>query len=236
MFGLPQQSMESWSDTLDKALELGPQHLSLYSLIVEPDTPLAHWVETGQTPPPDDDQAATLYETAMARLRKAGYFHYEVSNWARGTEFACRHNLIYWRNHDWIGVGPGAHSHLRYPLSARLRRELTRGSSGAAVPETAVSHAMRTGCAALVQPTRACKGYMKCIDSGETPVDFCEGLPALVSMGETMMLGLRLVREGVAFARFEALHGQPMHAAFGLKTGPLAGCRHAGIRIRNGYA
>ena len=220
MFGLPQQSLNAWSDTLDMALKLAPQHLSLYSLIVEPDTPLAHWVETGQTPPPDDDLAAKQYETAMARLRKAGYVHYEVSNWTRDTEFACRHNLIYWRNQDWIGVGPGAHSHLRYPLSARLRRELTRGGIGAAAQKTAVS--MQCGQAALRWSNRkGVQGYMKRIDSGETPVDFCEELPALVSMGETMMLGLRLVREGVPFARFEALHGQPMQAVFGPKLGRL---------------
>lgn len=216
MFGLPQQSLEAWSDTLDKALELAPQHLSLYSLIVEPGTPLAHWVETGQTPPPDDDQAAALYETAMARLGKAGYLHYEVSNWARGKEFACRHNLIYWRNQDWIGVGPGAHSHLRYPLSGRLRRQLTGGGFDEALPEPNMS--MQCGQAALRWSNhKSVKGYMKRVDSGETPVDFCEELQALVSMGETMMLGLRLVQEGVTFARFEALHGQPMHSVFGPK-------------------
>jgi len=228
-FGLPQQSLEAWNDTLDKALELAPQHLSLYSLIVEPGTPLAHWVETGQTPPPDDDQAAALYETAMARLGKAGYLHYEVSNWARGKEFACRHNLIYWRNQDWIGVGPGAHSHLRYPLSRRLRRQLTGGGFDEALPEPNMS--MQCGQAALRWSNhKSVKGYMKRVDSGETPVDFCEELQALVSMGETMMLGLRLVQEGVTFARFEALHGQPMHAVFGPKLERL---QDAGMRDSN---
>ena len=216
MFGLPQQSLKAWSDTLDKALELAPRHLSLYSLIVEPDTPLWHWVETGQTSPPDDDLAAEQYEIAMARLRQSGYVHYELSNWTRGTEFACRHNLIYWRNQEWIGVGPGAHSHLRYPLSAPLRRELTRGGTGAAADKTAAG--LPCGQAARRWSNRkSVQGYMKRISSGETPVDLCEELPALVSMGETMMLGLRLVREGVAFARFEALHGQPMRAVFGPK-------------------
>src|SRR5690606_19408813 len=88
--------------------------------------PLHHWVQTGAVSPPDDDEAAALYELAMERLAAAGYVHYEVSNWAKpGGEtitqggaanpgFACRHNLLYWRNQEYVGVGPGAHSHLRF--------------------------------------------------------------------------------------------------------------------------
>jgi oxygen-independent coproporphyrinogen-3 oxidase len=220
MFGLPRQSAEAWNDTLDKALDLAPRHLSLYSLIVEPDTPLAHWVQTGQTPAPDDDLAAALYETAMARLQTAGYAQYEVSNWARGTEFACRHNLIYWRNQEWIGVGPGAHSHLRYPLSARLQRELPQDLCGPASPQQTESSS--PGRAAVRWSNRkGVQGYIKRIESGATHVDFHEELSAAVSMGETMMLGLRLIREGMPFARFEAMHGQPLQSVFGPKLDRL---------------
>ena len=252
MFGLPRQSAQAWDDTLDKALELAPRHLSLYSLIVEPDTPLAHWVQTGQTAAPDDDSAAALYETAMARLRTAGYAQYEVSNWARGAEFACRHNLIYWRNQEWVGVGPGAHSHLRYPLSARIQDELPQDFSDAArfdlrqvrkrlrSPQVEPEHLRNRSareCAGndsskteSSNPGQAavrwsnCKGvqgYIKRIKSGATPVDFHEELSTAVSMGETMMLGLRLVQEGTPFARFEATHGQPMRAVFGPKLDRL---------------
>lgn len=214
MFGLPRQSLEAWKDSLNKALELAPRHLSLYSLIVEPETPLAHWVETGRTPAPDDDLAAEMYEIAMSRLGEAGYEQYEVSNWVRGAGFVCRHNLIYWRNQEWVGVGPGAHSHLRFPT--RLRSEYTDdlaflfGDScdpvtGSGVPAAAVRWSN----------VRGVQGYIRRVEAGQSPVGFHEELPAGVSMGETMMLGLRLVREGVAFARFEAMHGQSMRTAFG---------------------
>jgi len=107
IFGLPHQSGANWALTLDRALALGPEHLSLYSLIVEPNTPLNHWVETGRVDAPDDDLAAELYEFAMNRLARAGYVHYEVSNWAQpgsatkkdaqgvNPAFASRHNLLY---------------------------------------------------------------------------------------------------------------------------------------------
>jgi len=215
MFGLPRQSLEAWKDSLNKALELAPRHLSLYSLIVEPETPLAHWVETGRTPAPDDDLAAEMYEIAMSRLREAGYEQYEVSNWVRGAGFACRHNLLYWRNQEWIGVGPGAHSHLRFPT--RLRREYTDDlaflSGDSCDPAT--GSGAPAAASARWSNVRGVQGYIRRVEADQSPVSFHEELPAGVSMGETMMLGLRLVREGVPFARFEAMHGQPMRTAFG---------------------
>jgi len=214
MFGLPRQSVAAWHDSLGKALDLTPRHVSLYSLIVEPDTPLAHWVETGQTPAPDDDLAAEMYETAISRMGEADYEQYEVSNWARGAGYACRHNLLYWRNQEWIGVGPGAHSHLRFPTGLRgesigdlpfMSGDACDEAAGSGAPVAAVRWSNRKGV----------QGYIKRVDAGESPVDFHEEISAEVSMGETMMLGLRLVREGVPFARFEAMHGQPLACAFG---------------------
>ncbi|MDE0632559.1 MAG: radical SAM family heme chaperone HemW [Caldilineaceae bacterium] len=214
MFGLSRQPVEAWNNSLDKALDLAPRHLSLYSLIVEPDTPLAHWVETGRTPAPDDDLAAEMYEIAMSRLREAGYEQYEVSNWARGAGFACRHNLLYWRNQEWVGIGPGAHSHLRFPT--KLRGESTGGLSF--LFDDACDRVTGSGAPAAAvrwSNVKGVQGYVRRVEADESPVSFHEELPAEVSMGETMMLGLRLVREGVPFARFEAMHGQPMRAAFG---------------------
>ncbi|MBK8047832.1 MAG: radical SAM family heme chaperone HemW [Anaerolineales bacterium] len=79
IFGLPRQPLVAWSSTPDSALALAPEHLSLYSLIVEPDTPLEHWVHTGQVEVPDEDNAADHYELAMERLAAGGYWQYEVS-------------------------------------------------------------------------------------------------------------------------------------------------------------
>ena len=229
MFGLPGQSAQAWRDTLDRALAIAPQHLSLYSLIVEPDTPLSHWVQTGQTPAPDDDLAAELYETALARLQAAGYEQYELSNWVRGSAFACRHNLLYWRNQEWIGAGPGAHSHLRYPLSEQLQTGFRHSLCGPASP----ARTERPDAAAVAlrwSNRKGVQGYIQRIESGASPVDFHEELPDAVSMGETMMLGLRLVEEGVAFARFEEMHGQTLGAVFGPE---LARLQEAGLLESN---
>lgn len=109
IFALPDQTMAQWADTLDRAIELAPDHLSLYSLIVEPTTPLFDWVEAGTVTPADDDLAADMYLMAQARMAQAGYAQYEISNWARDSRL-CDHNLTYWRNLPYIGVGAGAHS------------------------------------------------------------------------------------------------------------------------------
>lgn len=109
IFALPGQTMAQWADTLDRAVELAPEHLSLYSLIVEPTTPLFDWVEAGTVTPAEDDLAADMYLMAQARMAQAGYAQYEISNWARDGH-TCDHNLTYWRNLPYIGVGAGAHS------------------------------------------------------------------------------------------------------------------------------
>jgi oxygen-independent coproporphyrinogen-3 oxidase len=101
--------MEQWEETLERALALGPEHLSLYSLIVEEGTPLYRWVEEGRVRPTDEDMAAEMYLLAQRRLAEAGYAHYEISNWARHGNM-CQHNLTYWQNLPYLGVGAGAHS------------------------------------------------------------------------------------------------------------------------------
>jgi oxygen-independent coproporphyrinogen-3 oxidase len=108
IYGAPGQTVESWGRSLDFALALAPDHLSLYALSLEPGTPLRANVETGHTPEPDDDLAADMYELASDRLAAAGFRQYEISNWARpGLE--SRHNLQYWLNDPYLGFGPGAH-------------------------------------------------------------------------------------------------------------------------------
>jgi oxygen-independent coproporphyrinogen III oxidase len=110
MYGLPGQTLELWAETLDGALDLRPEHLSLYGLTVYDHLPLGKQVRSGALPAQDDDLMADMYELACDCLARAGYEQYEISNWALDPRFRCRHNLIYWRNSGWIGLGAGAHS------------------------------------------------------------------------------------------------------------------------------
>lgn len=110
--GTPGESAASWARSLDTAVAAAPDHLSVYSLGIEPGTRLAARVRRGLLPAPDDAEQAARYRWTEDRLGRAGYRWYEVSNWATGDDHRCRHNLGYWRNHHWWGVGPGAHSHL----------------------------------------------------------------------------------------------------------------------------
>lgn len=114
MFGLPEQTVKQWSDTLDTVIAWQPDHLSLYSLVLEEHTPLAARVLRGDVALPTDDTGATMYELAQERLAAAGYTHYEVSNWARGAAHMCQHNLAYWLNLNYLGAGVAAHGHC-YP-------------------------------------------------------------------------------------------------------------------------
>ena len=111
IYGLPRQTLQQWQDTVERILEQSPEHISMYSLTLEEGTPLRHWVQQGRLPEPDPDLAADMYDLARSALRDAGYHHYEISNWCRaGRE--SEHNLAYWRNLEWVGVGPGSHSSL----------------------------------------------------------------------------------------------------------------------------
>lgn len=111
IYATPGETHEDLQDSVDAVLDAGIDHLSAYSLIVEDGTRLAARVRRGELPPPDDDVAAERYRLVDAAAQRAGLRWYEVSNWSRpGSE--CRHNLGYWRNADWWGVGPGAHGHM----------------------------------------------------------------------------------------------------------------------------
>ena len=179
IFGLPQQQLAAWQATLQRALALAPEHLSLYSLIVEEGTPLANWVTSGRVPAPDEDLAADLYEMAQARLAAAGFQQYEISNWARrhpaGGSFQSQHNLTYWRNADYLGFGPGA-----------------------------VSGEQGRRWANLLSPAE----YIRRSQAGEPLTDWEEQATPALAMGETMMVGLRLLEEGVNRAAFQARFGR----------------------------
>lgn len=112
IYGTPGERDADLDASLDAVLGAGVDHVSAYSLIVEDGTALARRVRRGELPAPDDDVLAARYERIDARLTAAGFAWYEVSNWAAGDSARCRHNLGYWDGGDWLGAGPGAHSHL----------------------------------------------------------------------------------------------------------------------------
>lgn len=182
MFGLPNQSLSAWDDSLNRAIELETDHLSLYGLQVEPGTPLQKDVERGTVPTPDDDLAADMYEMAMDALSDAGFEHYEISNWAKAG-YRSHHNLAYWLNQPYLGVGPGAHSSMmgkRFSNMKSPRRYI------AAIGSVSVSDDV----------------FFNPIDQGEIAVDFVEVTSFEMAISETMMLGMRL-SEGIAKSDLE---------------------------------
>ena len=186
IFGVPDQSMAAWQDTLERALALEPEHISLYCLTLEPGTRLNAQVQRGEVPLPDDDLAADMYLYTEERL--AGTFeHYEISNWCRPGR-ACRHNLVYWRNRPYLGFGAGAH-----------------GSWGG----TRYSNVLRP---------RRYIGRLENTAPGEFPFSPAivarERIGRAMSMGETMMLGLRLLEEGVGFSAFAARFGADLRDVY----------------------
>jgi oxygen-independent coproporphyrinogen-3 oxidase len=149
IYGTPGETLDDWRTSLETALATGVDHVSAYALVVEQGTKMAVQVKRGLLTLPDEDDQAAKYELADDLLTAAGLHWYEVSNWARTPADACRHNLAYWRNDDWWGVGPGAHSHVggvrwwnvKHPRTYAAR--LAAGESPAAGRETVEDEAAR---------------------------------------------------------------------------------------------
>jgi putative oxygen-independent coproporphyrinogen III oxidase len=142
IYGTPGETDDDWRRSLAAAVETGADHVSAYALIVEDGTRLAARIRRGELPMPDDDVLADRYLLAEESLSAAGFTWYEVSNWARTAAAQSRHNLAYWTDADWWGVGPGAHSHVggtrwwnvRHP--AAYAQRLAEGTSPAQARET----------------------------------------------------------------------------------------------------
>ncbi len=178
MFGLPNQKMSSWQESVDGALALEPDHISLYALTVEEGTPLARDVARGRTPSPDPDSQADQYEWTEDRLAEAAYDHYEISNWAK-PGFQCAHNLTYWHCREYLGLGAGAHSYLdgvRFAVAALPSKYLELVDESWQTLESGGEMKMRQ------------------VVSGET-------ITPELGMADTLILGLRLT-EGVSLAGF----------------------------------
>ncbi len=208
IFALPGQSLQTWSATLERALVLRPEHLSLYSLIVEEGTPLHRWVAQGRVRPADEDTSADMYELAEHRLAAAGYQQYEISNWTLPGH-ACQHNLTYWHNLPYIGLGAGAHGwfgNRRYSEARPIRDYIARVNATLGVGEAAATstQALRES---SVLPAAAV------VDSEDISLE--------LQMAETAMLGLRLV-EGVSLTDFALRYGQSFDEVFGARLADVA--------------
>jgi oxygen-independent coproporphyrinogen-3 oxidase len=191
MFGLPGQDLERWKSTLELALGLDTDHLSLYALTLEHGTPFQHWTGRGLIPSADPDLAADMYDWAVERLEQAEFAQYEISNWAKknGDSRTCKHNLQYWRNLPYLGFGAGGH-----------------GYAGG----------MRTANVPGIRPY-----IQHCLEGTTRNFPLSPGTANSViidrddEIEETMMTGLRLTHEGISQSRFMDRFGETLLDVFG---------------------
>jgi len=179
IYARPHQEVAQWTTELRRALAEGASHLSLYQLTIEPETPFYLLHGAGKLTIPDDDMGRALYDATQEECARAGLPAYEISNHARpGSE--CRHNLVYWRAHEYVGVGPGAHGRLdingeRHATATERRPEAWL------IRAEALGHGLTTD-EILTREERA---------------------------DEFLLMGLRLA-EGIDPARYEAISGRPL--------------------------
>jgi oxygen-independent coproporphyrinogen-3 oxidase len=175
IFGISGQTLRSWDKTLAIACDLGPEHLSLYSLTVERGTPFNSWVMRGLVDEPDPDMAADMYEYAQDMLEKLGFDHYEISNWSKNESsmvLNCRHNLQYWRNLPYLGIGAGAHGYINNYRTINVSH-----------PSSYIERVMQG----------------KILEFPRSPANIrIEAIEKKVEIGETLMMGLRLLDEGIS--------------------------------------
>jgi oxygen-independent coproporphyrinogen-3 oxidase len=229
IYGLSGQPIERWQATLERAIALRPEHLSLYALTVEEGTKLAHDIERGRVPGPDGDMQATAYEWSCERLAKAEYGQYEISNWCRPGE-ECRHNLVYWRNGEWLGLGPGAHSH----LMSQEPGGMSQGWRFADVysPKRYIDLISNAVKRMEIGNQRLAADDLRSALSWMPQIAFVDEQTPETEMADTAILGLRL-NEGVGVGEFERRFGRSVEEAYG---GVLAETESFGLVEReNGH-
>ena len=174
MHGLPGQTQEQYLDTLQTVCDLEPQHISSYALTLEEHTPLYARVAAGRTTLPDEEAVADMQDAGIDYLESRGYRRYEISNFAR-EGFECRHNLTYWLNEEYLGLGLAAHSAVRLKVWTRYANVDTLDA------------------------------YFRLIGKGKRPIGETIRLQSGEEMFESIMLGLRLTRgidRAAFYARF----------------------------------
>jgi oxygen-independent coproporphyrinogen-3 oxidase len=197
IFGLPYQTINSWLNSLAAAIALQPEHLSLYALTLEHGTPMQYKVEQGLLPQLDEDISADMYEAASDTLAKADYIQYEISNWAReknpGELYSCKHNLQYWFNLPYMGVGAGAHGYINHFRTVDVL------TPGIYIKRMMNGHGFQSERQTFPQTPATIE---------MTPIDI------ETEIGETMMMGLRLVNDGVSASEFMQRFGMSLESHF----------------------
>lgn len=199
MFGLPGQTLKSWQDTMEFALRLEPTHISLYSLTFEEKTPFAKWLFQGLLPAMEEDLPSDMYEYAMDTLAKRNFIQYEISNWAKSncgkTSTICKHNLQYWLNKPYLGIGAGAHSYYSHQ----------RWENIGTIP----------GYIEANRRSRNNRTFFSQINLLD--------LNQKTEMQETMFMGLRLVQQGVSNHAFKKRFGMSIMDIFCKEVDELLG-------------
>ena len=193
ILGLPWQDLRSWEETLKRALELQPDHLSIYSLIIEPGTVFYNWYQKGKIVLQDQDLEADMYELTMDKLETEGFEHYEISNWARTApkvDFRSLHNLQYWLNLPYLGFGAGAHGYASDIRTENVKRI-----------DEYITLIQQNGSNLFDFPRSPSTINTTLVDNATKMRDF-------------MLLGLRLVSQGVTQSRFQDDFGLSMRHVF----------------------
>ncbi|EIJ24508.1 radical SAM family heme chaperone HemW [Bifidobacterium longum] len=201
IYGAPGESLDDWRTSVTTAIDLGVNHISAYALTVEPTTKMGRQIRRRHVDPNHDDDEAAKYEIADDLFAAAGLEWYEVSNWAR-PGYESQHNLGYWRNVDWAGLGPGAHSHYNavteadHPQSASLTAPAGGGVSGGCRTGGGfrVSHGLRSW--DIAHP----RLWGTAINENRVPWADSETITPEENLEELIMLGLRL-HEGLDLDR-----------------------------------
>jgi oxygen-independent coproporphyrinogen-3 oxidase len=221
IYGLPEQTLSTWQTSVKRIVDLHPEHISAYALTLEHGTPFGRWSAKGLLPTPSPDTAADMYEWASDFLESNGYIQYEISNWAKKVksqkskvqsadlrpstfdlqpEFACRHNLQYWRGLPYLAFGAGAHGYAngyRYSNVLRIKTYIDRLSTDHFPLSTEFPL------------TPATVNHHR-----QTMSD---------DIGEFMMTGLRLTREGVSADEFRQRFGEELIVTFAKEINELIG-------------
>ncbi len=197
IFGLPEQLLGSWQRSLKMATDLKPEHLSIYSLSLEHGTPMSNWADRGLISQPDNDTAADMYDWASEFLEVKGYSQYEISNWATWSKqeelLSCRHNLQYWHLDPYLGFGAGAHGYIAGYRTANVLSP-----------------------AQYIQRLTTTDNPRPNAQFPRTPATAtAQKIDRQTEMGETMIMGLRLTREGVSNKRFAKRFGTKIQDEFG---------------------